>query len=131
MRIDTVLLGRAVSLTLLLLAFYNIFRPIRANGQLHIAIVGWRAAMGKRTAFKEDGVFYIGTVIAGPGDLLLPSGAVYKFPPEGTPPIVCLMWEALEARPDTIMVPPDCHCVKTRTRLVFVSFSAQFGTILI
>lgn len=131
MWMDTVLLSRAASLTLLLLAIYNMFRPIRANGQLHIAIAGKRAAMGKRMAFKEDGIYYIGTVVAGPGDLLLPSGAVYKFPPEGTPPIVCVMWEALEARPDTTMVPPDCHCVKTRTGLVFVSFTAQFGTVLI
>lgn len=131
MWIDAVLLGKAAVLALLLLAIYNIFRPIRANGQLHIAIVGKRTAMGKRTVFKDDGVYYIGTVVAGPGDLLLPNGAVYKFPPEGTPPIVCVMWEALESRPDTTMVPPDCHCVKTRTGLVFVSFTAQLGTVLI
>ena len=131
MWIDTFLLGRAVSLALILLGIYNILRPIWANGQLHIAIVGKTAGIGKRMAFKDDGVHYIGTVIAEPGDLLLPGGAVYGFPSDGAPPVVSLMWNALEARPDTVMVPPDCYCVKTGTRLVFVTVSAQLGAILI
>lgn len=77
MWIDTFLLGRAVSLTLILLGICNILRPIWANGQLHIAIMGKTAGIGKRMAFKDEGIHYIGTVVAEPGDLLLPGGAVY------------------------------------------------------
>ena len=131
MWIDTFLLGRAVSLTLILLGICNILRPIWANGQLHIAIMGKTAGIGKRMAFKDEGIHYIGTVVAEPGDLLLPGGAVYGFPSDGAPPVVSLMWTALEARPDTVMVSPDCYCVKTGNQLVFVTVSALLGAILI
>ena len=120
MWIDTFLLGRAVSLTLILLGICNILRPIWANGQLHIVIMGKTAGIGKRMAFKDEGIHYIGTVVAEPG-----------FPSNGAPPVVSLMWNALEARPDIVMVSPDCYCVKTGNQLVFVTVSALLGAILI